>query len=141
MKQYFHAAFSFLTILAKGKEYSHAAMQKSIYCYPFVGAVGFFFCAGKRDEEFRKILKDSRIGSFGALALIFYFLFGMTLISQILEINITQKNYWSFMEEMIFVGFWSRLGLLALPFCSQIYEPQNQEFSLSKILFDILYYT
>lgn len=181
MKQYFHAAFSFLTILAKGKEYSHAAMQKSIYCYPFVGAVLFFlsacfsllfqiilnnyllsalvflFCgcllirglhhdgladvadalgSGKRGEEFRKILKDSRIGSFGALALIFYFLFGMTLISRILEINITQKNYWSFMEEMIFVGFWSRLGLLALPFCSQIYEPQKQEFSLSKILFE-----
>ena len=40
------------------------------------------------------------------------------------------------MEEMIFVGFWSRLGLLTLPFCSQIYEPQNQEFSLSKILFE-----
>ena len=49
------------------------------------------FGSGKRGEEFRKILKDSRIGSFGALALIFYFLFGMTLISRILEINITQK--------------------------------------------------
>ncbi|MDE7012133.1 MAG: adenosylcobinamide-GDP ribazoletransferase, partial [Mailhella sp.] len=45
MKQYFHAAFSFLTILVKGKEYSHAAMQKSIYCYPFVGAVLFFLSA------------------------------------------------------------------------------------------------
>ncbi|MDE5682154.1 MAG: adenosylcobinamide-GDP ribazoletransferase [Mailhella sp.] len=181
MKQYFHAAFSFLTVLVKGKEYSRATMQKSIYCYPFVGAVLFFlsacfsllfqiilsnyllsalaflFCgcllvrglhhdgladiadalgSGKTKEEFRRVLKDSRIGSFGVLALIFYFFFGTMLISQILEINIIQKNYRSFLEQMVFVGFWSRLGLLALPFCSPIYEPQNQEFSLSKILFE-----
>ena len=136
MKQYFSCCLFFFNHSGERQRIFSCGHAKSIYCYPFVGAVLFFlsacfsllfqiilnnyllsalvflFCgcllirglhhdgladvadafgSGKRGEEFRKILKDSRIGSFGALALIFYFLFGMTLISRILEINITQK--------------------------------------------------
>lgn len=180
MKQHIHVAFSFLTILAKGKEYSDDAMQKSVYYYPFVGAVifllstcfsllflyilnnyllsalSFLFCeciltrglhhdgladiadavgSGKREEEFRIILKDSRIGSFGVIALLFYFLFGIILLSQLLEINTAIDNSYLFIPQMLFAGIWSRLGLLALPVICEYFEPNEQKFSLAKILF------
>lgn len=180
MKQYLHIAFSFLTILLQGKEYSETAMQKSIYYYPVVGAVLFFlagsisllsltildnylfsalvflFCecilirglhhdgladiadaagSGKRGEEFRTILKDSRIGSFGLLALIFYCLFGAALLSQLIELNNKTTNNFLFIPQMIFAGCWSRLGLLTLPLISTVYEPHEQKISLAKILF------
>lgn len=175
-----HIAFSFLTILIRGKEYSEEDMQKSVYSFPFAGAVIFFlsacialvflpllhnyvfaallflFCecvlsrglhhdgladiadalgSGKSGEEFRTILKDSRIGSFGVIALIFYFLFGIILISELLELDITTDNIPLFIFQMLFVGLWSRLGLLALPARCSCYEPTGQNFSLAKILF------
>lgn len=180
MKQNLHAAFSFLTILCKGKEYTDSTMQKSVYYYPLVGAVIFFlsacisllslkildnyffsallflltdclltrglhhdgladivdaFGSGKTQEEFRAVLKDSRIGSFGVLALIFYFLVAASLLSQLLEINTENNNNYLFLVQMLFAGLWSRLGLLALPLVSEIYEPSAQKFSLAKILF------
>lgn len=180
MKQNLHAAFSFLTILIKGKEYTDSTMQKSVYYYPLIGAIIFFLSAsislisqkildnyffsalvfllsdciltrglhhdgladiadavgsGKTKEEFRTILKDSRIGSFGVLALIFYFLFAASLLSQLLEINTENNNIFLFFIQMLFAGFWSRLGLLALPLVSGIYEPNTQNFSLAKTLF------
>lgn len=180
MKQNLHAAFSFLTILLQGKEYTNSTMQKSVYYYPLVGAVIFFISAclsllflalinnyffsalifllsdcilirglhhdgladivdamgsGKRKEEFRIILKDSRIGSFGVLALIFYFLFAASLLSQLLEMNAANNNTCFFLLQMLFVGLWSRLGLLAFPVVSELYEPGNQKISLAKILF------
>lgn len=180
MKQNLHAAFSFLTILCKGKDYTDSTMQKSVYYYPLVGAVIFFLSAcvslvsfkildnyffsallflltdclltrglhhdgladiadamgsGKTKEEFRAVLKDSRIGSFGVLALIFYFLFAAALLSQLLEINAKINNSYIFLIQMLFVGLWSRLGLLTLPLISEVYEPAAQKFSLAKILF------
>lgn len=180
MNQTLHAAFSFLTILCKGKEYTDSTMQKSVCFYPLIGAVIFFLSAcfsfvslalldnyffsallflfgsciltrglhhdgladiadamgsGKKNEEFRAILKDSRIGSFGVLALIFYFLLAASLLSQLLEINTKINNPYYFFAQMIFAGFWSRLGLLALPLVCEVYEPANQKISLAKILF------
>lgn len=180
MKQSLHAAFSFLTILSKGKEYTDSTMQKSVCYYPLAGAVLFFLSAcfsllslallnnyffaalifllsdclltrglhhdgladffdamgsSKTGDEFRSILKDSRIGSFGVLALIFYFLFAASLLSQLLEINTKINNLYIFLIQMLFVGLWSRLGLLALPLVSEFYEPAAQKFSLAKILF------
>lgn len=180
MKQNLHAAFSFLTILCKGKEYTDSTMQKSVYYYPVVGAVLFFlsacisllslkildnyyfsalifllseclltrglhhdgladiadaFGSGKTDKEFRTVLKDSRIGSFGVISLIFYFLFAASLLSQLLEINTINNNSYIFLVQMLFAGLWSRLGLLVLPLVSKLYEPAAQKFSLAKILF------
>lgn len=175
-----HAAFSFLTVLVKGKVYSNADMQKSIYCYPVIGAVLFALSSiiaiamltlfnntylaavtflfavclltrglhhdgladiadaagsGKTGDEFRKILKDSRIGSFGVTALIFYFLFGTFLLAEILQINQANKQTDAFILQMLFAGMWSRLGLLALPFCSALYQPKENQFSLAAIMF------
>lgn len=180
MKQNFHVAFSFLTILIKGKEYSDEAMQKSVYYYPFVGAVIFFLSAcfsvvflpllknyvlsallfllaeciltrglhhdgladiadawgsGKSGEDFRTILKDSRIGSFGVIVLIFYFLFALVLICELLKIAAKTDNMPLFVWQMLFAGLWSRLGLLALPVYCRCYEPNPSKFSLAKILF------
>ena len=53
--------------------------------------------SGKTKEEFRAVLKDSRIGSFGVLALIFYFLFAAALLSQLLEINAKINNSYIFL--------------------------------------------
>lgn len=178
-----YAAFSFLTILGKGKEYTDSTMQNSIYYYPLVGAVLFFLSAcfslfslailhnnffsallfllsdclltrglhldgladiadavgsGKTNEEFRIILKDSRIGSFGVSALIFYFLFAAGLLSQLIEINTKNNNIYVFFIQMLFIGLWSRLGLLALPLINEVYipgKPGKQKFSLAKTLF------
>lgn len=180
MKQYLHIAFSFLTILAQGKEYSDTVMQKSIYFYPFVGAILFFLAciislvsltvldnylfsalvflcceciltrglhhdgladiadamgSEKKGDEFRIILKDSRIGSFGVIVLIFYFLFGIILLSQLIELNDKADNIYDFVPQMLFAGCWSRLGLLALPLISTYYEPKDHKISLAKILF------
>lgn len=180
MKKSIHVAFSFLTVLIRGKEYSEEAMQKSVYYFPFAGAVIFFlsacfsvvflpllhnyvlaallflFCecvlsrglhhdgladiadalgSGKRGEEFRRILKDSRIGSFGVIALIFYFLFGIILLSELIALDTQTDNMPLFILQMLFAGFWSRLGLLVLPARCNYYEPTGQNFSLAKILF------
>lgn len=178
--QTFHAAFSFLTVLVKGKTYSDSTMRQSIYCYPAVGAVLFLLSSlaallmlklfdntwlaaavflfsdcllirglhhdgladiadalgsGKTKEEFRTVLKDSRIGSFGVMALILYFLLGTILLEQILDINLKNGSLSAFIVQMLFVGFWSRLGLLALPFCSFLYQPKEKKFSLAAVMF------
>lgn len=180
MKQNLRVAFSFLTILVKGKEYSEESMQQSVYFYPVAGAVVFFLSAcfsllflcllknyvlaallflfaeciltrglhhdgladiadaagsGKSGEEFRTILKDSRMGSFGVIALIFYFLFALVLLSELLERDTQTDNMPLFIFQMIFAGLWSRLGLLALPAVCTPYDPGSQKFSLAKILF------
>lgn len=180
MKNILHAAFSFLTVLVKGKAYSDADMRKSIYCYPVVGAVLFFLASvisltvltlfgnaylaaisflfmtciltrglhhdgladiadaagsGKTGDEFRKILKDSRIGSFGVTALIFYFLFGTFLLAEIIMFNRANQDTGAFIPQMLFAGMWSRLGLLALPFCSNLYQPKEKQFSLAAVMF------
>lgn len=180
MKQHLHVAFSFLTILIQGKEYSTAAMQKSIYSYPFVGAVIFFLSgiislffltcfhnyllsalvflacecilirglhhdgladiadamgSGKTGEEFRTVLKDSRIGSFGVIALLLYFLFGSITLSQLIEFNDKTNATYLFIPQMLFAGCWSRLGLLTLPLVSACYDPKDQKISLAKVLF------
>lgn len=180
MKENLHIAFSFLTILIKGKEYPESSMQRSVYYFPFAGAVIFFlsacfsiafltllhtyvlsallflFCecilsrglhhdgladiadaagSAKQGEAFRAILKDSRIGAFGVIALIFYFLFGIILLSELLELDTKTDNIHLFIFQMTFAGLWSRFGLLALPVVCTLYEPSQQNFSLAKILF------
>lgn len=181
MREKIHCAFSFLTILVKGKIYSDKTLQESVLFFPFVGAVifllsafsallfwslfkntwlsaaAFLFCdcilirglhhdgladiadawgSSKTGEDFRLILKDSRIGSFGVLALIFYFLFGAASLSELIALNLPDKKYSEFIVQMLFIGMWSRLGLLALPLFSHLYQPKEQKFSLAKLMFE-----
>lgn len=91
--------------------------------------------SGKRGEAFRTILKDSRIGSFGVIALIFYFLFALVLMSELLELDTKTDNIPLFFSQMLFAGLWSRLGLLTLPAVCCCYESNPPKFSLAKILF------
>lgn len=180
MRENLHSAFSFLTVLIKGKVYSDKTMQQCVYCFPFVGAVifllsallallfwylfsntwlcaaAFLFCdcilirglhhdgladiadalgSGKTGDEFRVILKDSRIGSFGVMALIFYFLLAVISLEQIIAMNLPEGKFLCFAVQMVLLGFWSRLGLLAMPLCSHLYIPKEQKFSLAKLMF------
>lgn len=180
MRKYLHAAFSFISILAKGKEFSDDTMQKSVYAFPFVGAVIFLVCSlisllvyyltenvqltavfflisgatvnrglhydgladvcdaagsGKRGEEFRKILKDSRIGSFGVMGLIFHFLLAYVCIEAIFAYCLKEFSLTAFAAIMVAAGMWSRLGLLALPFSSSVFEPQENAYSTAKAMF------
>jgi len=82
--------------------------------------------SGARGAKFREILKDSRIGSFGTIVLILYFLLCYTALTSILSPSFTQNFTYS-MENIssmtfivhndaIFLLFsapiWGRIGLL-----------------------------
>ncbi len=94
--------------------------------------------SGKTKEKFREILKDSRIGSFGVIALIFYFLFGTFSIAHLINMNIFSVEYYDLYQFVLFMtlgGMWNRLGLICLPTFSQLYLSPTPAFSLAKIMF------
>lgn len=179
-----HFAFSFLTILVKGKiSYNNQQIQNSIYYFPLVGAsialiasiisilcYHFLFpkeiCAiifllveciisrglhhdglcdvadaygsGRTNEKFREILKDSRIGSFGVIALLFYFLLTISSLSNLFSFNSYYFNTVTNYNLIIFLsigGMWSRLGLLFLPTFTKLYTPPQLTQSLAKTMF------
>lgn len=174
-----HAAFSFLSILVKGKIYNDRQMQQSIYYYPLVGAIiGFIassiimlcyyfsfskeLCAiiflliecflsrglhhdglsdiadaigsNKTQEKFREVLKDSRIGSFGVIALLSYFLLTTFAIAQLINLQ-SYNSFFPFISLMTLGCMWSRLGLICLPAYTKLYIPNNAQFSLAKTMF------
>ncbi len=88
--------------------------------------------SGARGDKFRRILKDSHIGSFGVIALILYFMLIYIIICEILDYQ--SKILLSENLILLFLApYWGRIGLLALPAFGKVYIPKNDEQSKLKI--------